>query len=277
MIFHLVGSNPTLSASIEMDFTWQFVHQGIYLWSLIITRIVGMFIFSPLFGASIVPATARVGLAFFISVIVYSTLSPYYTIGISTPILSILISLMFNFLIGIIMGFTATLIFMGIQFAGEVYGIQIGFGMVNVMDPQSQTQISILSQFSFYLAMLVFIVVRGDLLLIDALVNSFKVIPPTVSSTSLNFVNVLIEKTGDVFIVGMEIGFPIIMFLLLTSFILGILSRLVPQMNVFMIGMPLKVALGLIMFLLLIPFWIDFFTKLFGNMYDSLMQLLVNF
>ncbi len=236
-----------------------------------------MFVFSPLFGASIVPASVRVGLAFFISVIVYSTLSPYYAIGISTPMLSILVSLMFNFLIGITMGFIATLIFMGVQFAGEVYGIQIGFGMVNVMDPQSQTQVSILSQFSFYLAMLVFIVTRGDLVLINALINSFRVIPPTVSSTSLNFVNVLVKRTGDVFVVGMEIGFPIIMFLLLVSFIMGILSRLVPQMNVFMVGLPLKVGLGLIMFLLLIPFWIDYFTRLFSNMYDTLMQLLVNF
>ena len=231
---------------------------------MILARIAGLFSFSPFLSAVFVPTTVRI----LIVVVSSWLLMPYaeVTIPISTPIGIIAWMTFLNFTIGMAIGLFATIFFEAVQFAGRIYGYQIGFAVANVLDPQTQTQVPILGQLTYLIAAFLFVSIGGPGILLIATADSLKKIPVNTLIIGTGFVPTFWKEVGTIFSLGIQIGFPIIAFMLTVTIVLGVMSRIMPQMNVFMVGMPLNVFVGLIMFSLLIPIW---FT-VFGNSIESL-------
>lgn len=241
-----------------------FIQTNFLVWVMILARVTGLFSFSPFLGATFVPTTVRI----LIVVVSSWLLMPYaeVTISISTPIGIIVWMTFLNFTIGMAIGLFATIFFEAVQFAGRIYGYQIGFAVANVLDPQTQTQVPILGQLTYLIAAFLFVSIGGPGILLIAIANSLKKIPVNTLVIGTGFVPTFWKEVGTIFSVGIQIGFPIIAFMLTVTIVLGVMSRIMPQMNVFMVGMPLNVFVGLIMFSLLIPIW---FT-IFGNSIESL-------
>lgn len=167
---------------------------------------------------------------------------------------------------GALIGFTATMIFMGFLVAGQIIDFQMGFGMVNVVDPISNISISLMGQFKNLLAVLVFLAINGHHYLFTALAKSFDIVPLTSFALSpavtANFINVVV----DMFIIGLKIGAPAIGVLFITDLALGIMARTVPQMNVFVVGMPLKIMIGFATLIAMTSFFFAYMLRIFDQM-----------
>lgn len=223
-----------------------------FIWPL--TRILGVIMTAPVFGHRSVPARVKIGLGVFIALIVSPTLPPMPDVGLgSWHGLFILVQQM---LIGVAIGFTMRVVFAAIEAAGEIVGLQMGLGFASFFDPQSAGQTLVLARFFNMLAVLLFLAINAHLLLIGILVESFQTLPiGTRSLAGQGFYSVA-SFGSTIFSVGLQLALPIIAILLMTNLALGILTRSAPQLNIFAIGFPITLGIGLIVLNITLPYFV---------------------
>ena len=159
-------------------------------------------------------------------------------------------------MIGVFIGFTAKLIFAGIQLAGQLIGFQMGFAIANVIDPTRGSQISVIAEFQYMLALLLFLLMDGHHIFLYAIAESFRIIPPLGFHYSGQILQTMIGFINNMFVIAVKVGAPIIAILFFVSIGLGMIARTVPQINVFVVGFPLQIAVGLIGIGLTLPFFL---------------------
>jgi len=245
---------------------------GIFL--LIMVRITGVFIITPIFGRRNVPAVYKIGLSFMISLILVNAV--FVDGEIFTGLLDYSLLVAKELLIGFSIGFVSFIIFSSIYIAGQIIDMEIGFGVVNVLDPQNNIQVPIIGNFMYILALLVFISLDGHHMLISALYHSFKIIPLGEVNFAREIINDFTKILGETFIIGFKISAPVVAAIFLTDVALGILARTMPQMNVFMVGMPLKIIIGLVTLMIMIPVVPIVLDVIFNNMVDDIYRVLTH-
>ena len=167
---------------------------------------------------------------------------------------------------GLFIGFAFLLIFLGVQMGGSLVGLQIGFGLVSVFDPQSQEQTSVIGELQFLLAMLFFLAINGHHILISSIFQSFKIIPPGAIGFSSLAAEKMVSMMAMSFVIAIKIAAPLMVTLFLTDVALGIIARTMPQMNVFIVGFPLKIGVGLVMLVFSLPLFSLILEKLIMNL-----------
>lgn len=220
-----------------------------FIWPL--TRILGLIMVAPVFGHRAVPARVKIGLGIFIALIIAPTLPPMPDVGLgSWHGLFILVQ---QLLIGIAIGFIMRIVFAAAEAAGEIVGLQMGLGFASFFDPQSAGQTLVLARFFNMLALLVFLAVNAHLLLIGVLVDSFQTLPISPQPLSAAGFYTVATFGSTVFAVGLQLALPLIAILLMTNLSLGILTRSAPQLNIFAIGFPITLGVGLIVLNMTLP------------------------
>lgn len=236
------------------------------LFLLILVRMSSLFVITPVFAGRNLPSYLKIAFAFFCSVILTTLLKDvdieyinFY--GYAGLILR-------EFAIGIILGYTSNLVFSALYIAGQIIDTQIGFGMVNVLDPMHDSQVPLTGNFMYIITLVFFMLINGHHILLSALFKSYKVLP--INSFAFNDVlfNNLLNIFCETFAIGFKISIPILAASLLTEVAMGILAKTVPQMNVFVIGMPLKVGVGLLTFMAMLPMLLKTMNVTFDRMYD---------
>lgn len=240
---------------------------------LLFVRMTSFFMVAPMFGRRNVPLIVKIGFSIFLTIVLYNTIDSsgiikedniyYYTFLILKEII-----------VGLILGFVSFAMFTAIYVAGQLIDMQIGFGVVNVIDPISSMQVPITSNLYFIFTMVVFLALKGHHLLIKALLMSYQYIPLGSSSFDDNLINDIVRIFGNIFILGFKIAAPVTASVLIADIALGVISRTIPQFNVFIVGMPLKIALGITLMLITIPMFIDIITTLFSEI-DKEMLILI--
>lgn len=231
-----------------------------FVWPLV--RILGLLMVAPVFGHRSVPARVKVGLGIFIALIVAPTLPPMPQVGLgSWQGLFILVQ---QLLIGIAIGFTMRVVFAAAELAGEVVGLQMGLGFASFYDPQSAGQTLVLARFFNLLAMLVFLAVNAHLLVLGLLAESFQILPVSTGPLAAEGFRNVAAFGSMIFVVGLQLALPLIAVLLMTNLALGILTRSAPQLNVFAIGFPITLGVGLII--------LDFSMPYFAPQIEHLIQ-----
>ena len=241
------------------NFTWN----EFFCFIILVFRSGGILKGMPFFGGEIVPTQVKICLSIVLAII----LMPVVTIRISPRIpnhFSLIWLAMSEILIGLIIGFAANLIFEGIQLSGQLVGFQIGLAVANVMDPLTQNQISIFAHMEFMVALLIFLALNAHHIFLEAIVKSFEIVPPMCFHPGGALMAKIINLSGGVFIIALQIGAPVIAALLFTNACFGIMARLVPQMNVFIVGFPLNIGLGIITLATSFSMLVYLFRKLFG-------------
>jgi len=165
-------------------------------------------------------------------------------------------------LAGGIIGFAFSILFIGIRSAGQAAGMQMGFAIVNVIDPHTQQNVSLMGQFKFIILMLFFLLIDGHHLVLESLFDSFQAVPIGSLSIASVVPEKLIRLSAMAFIIAVKIASPMIVTLLLTDIALGIVARTVPQMNIFIVGFPVKIGVGLLVLAASIPLLSYVFSKL---------------
>ena len=231
---------------------------------LVLSRTSGLLIAAPYFQSRSLPAMIKVGLTLFLSLVLAPVLSlqpggdwVHGTLWLQ--------SIAAEVVTGLTMGFVLNLSFAAIQLAGQMIDISIGFGVVNIIDPQSGSEMPIMGQLQQLLAMWLFLVLNGDHLIIKALVYSYKLIPPGGFTCTTPGVRSIVHAFSGMFLLGVQIALPIVGAIFLADLTMGIVSRLIPQINVFMTGFPIKIVLGLLLVILATPF----FSHLIGGLVSS--------
>ena len=241
---------------------------------LIILRVGGIMTVAPIFGHRSVPTMAKIGLILLLSIILLPTLA---TVPVKLPgeLFSMTAVLVKEVVAGLLVGFTSLLLFIAVQFAGRIIGLQMGFGIVNVIDPNSQTQVSLVGQFQFILAMLIFLSLNGHHMILSAIANSFEVVPlGQITFTNLTS-EVIIRAVVDTIALAIKLGAPCIVTLFLLDVSLGIIARTVPQMNIFIVGFPLKISVGLTMIGISMPIVGYVFSKLLQGLNSNVNNLIM--
>ncbi|MDD4343274.1 MAG: flagellar biosynthetic protein FliR [Eubacteriales bacterium] len=255
----------------------QIFYESFPTYLMVFFRIIGFLIIAPLFSSRNVLSMMKAALAMLISILVVPTMVDTPFLTIESSLLLFFIYALSEFAIGLSIGFVATLFFDAINLAGQLIDMQMGFGIVNVVDPQSGAQMPVMGTFKYFLTMFFYLSLNGHILLLDALMKSYQIIPLGNFTVDMNLMNFIIYITTNLFVVALKIALPYVGALFATDFILGIIARTVPQMNVFMIGMPLKIGIGFILTIIIIPLYIymlsAFFEKSFTDIYTLIRVL----
>jgi flagellar biosynthetic protein FliR len=164
-------------------------------------------------------------------------------------------------MIGAVIGMIARLIFAGIQLAGQLIGFQMGFAIVNVIDPAFSLQVSIIAQFQYLIALLLFLSLNGHHMFLYAVAESFRILPPLAFHFSGGLMQAITGFVRDMFEIGIKVGAPIIAILFFMSVGLGLVARTVPQINIFIVGFPLQIAIGLIGVGVTMPYFVGMIEK----------------
>ncbi|MBB2486544.1 flagellar biosynthetic protein FliR [Mitsuaria sp. WAJ17] len=208
-------------------------------------RTLALFAGMPVFSQRAMPMRLRIGLALLISVAAQPSLPPMPATPLdSVPLLLLLLAQ--QLLIGLSMGFAVRLVFAVLEFAGEVIGLQMGLNFAGFFDPSTGSQGTSTSRFFGSMVAFLFIAVNGHLLLIQALVQSFQAFP--VGQAPFEFLRVARPHVwgAEIFRMGFWIALPLITMLMFVNLVLGVISRVAPQIGVFSVGFPLTVSIGLI-------------------------------
>jgi flagellar biosynthetic protein FliR len=165
--------------------------------------------------------------------------------------------------IGVLIGLVAQFLFAGVSLGGQLAGMQMGFGMANMIDPTSHAQLTVVAQWQQLLAILVFLVLDVHHLLLRALLSSFATVPPGTLAIAALDVRAVITLAADMFSIGVRVAAPVLVALLLTNGAMGVLARTIPQLNVFVVGFPVNAGVGLIVLGASLPFTFRLLTNRF--------------
>jgi flagellar biosynthetic protein FliR len=241
---------------------------------LIFVRLTSFFIIAPLFAMKGVPNQFKIGLAFFIALVALSNLPD----GEPLPLDSFYILLIIKELgVGLALGFTAALLLYTVQIAGAFIDFQMGFSIASVMDPQTGTQVPIIGHFKYILALLFLLTVNGHHFMLDGVMQSFQSFPVESIAFSAKMEDVAHFFTKlfvEMFMIALQIALPIVGALFLVDVALGILAKTVPQLNIFAVGLPLKIIVGFIMLFLSMPIFFYILQILFEKILISMSQLI---
>ncbi len=232
------------------------------LFLLVLVRTSGIFVFSPFFSSQNIPNTMKIGLSFTISLLLTTALAEIPNFTNDAMVFLIIKELM----VGIIIGFISYAFFSTFYVMGQIIDMKIGFGMANVIDPQNRVQVPLMGNFYYILAFLALLTINGHHTVIKALIDSYKFIPIGSFKYTQDTINLLINTLAKSFAIGFKLSTPIVAVILITDIVLGIMSRTIPQMNVFVVGMPLKIVIGLI----IISFGMPIFYGVINGVFDEI-------
>ncbi|NMB08992.1 MAG: flagellar type III secretion system protein FliR [Tissierellia bacterium] len=240
---------------------------------LVLTRVSGIFIISPFFSSQNVPNTIKIGFSFILSILI----SLSFDINYATEEITFVAAIAKELIIGLIIGFISYMFFTIFYIMGQLIDMKIGFGMVNVMDPQHRVQVPLMGNFYYILAFLILFTINGHHIIINAVVDSFNFIPIGKFTFEEEIAYFLINILSNTFVTGFKLAMPVIAVIFLIDVLLGILARTIPQMNVFVVGMPFKILIGLLIVSVSIPIFYSITTGIFNENIDEIYYFLKSF
>lgn len=239
---------------------------------LMFLRISGLLIGSPIFGRRNMPNILRIGFCLVVTYVVFMA-APSGRVVYSGAVEFILLCAA-ELLFGLVMGYVTTLFFSIVQTAGQVMDMQMGFGMVNVFDVQSNVSVPVTGNLLYVTMLIAFFGVNGHLKLVHIVRQTFWHIP--VGNVSLNpdIGLVALEVFALAFVLTVNVAMPLIASGLLGEVAMGFIVRAIPQMNVFVVGIPMKIALGFLILLLVMPVFVYFTDTIFNHLFVSIDKMI---
>ncbi len=218
------------------------------------------------------PRIMRIGIGLFISIII----TPIINTDALPEIVNTgtLIFLMCKEIaVGLSLGYIVNLMFGIVQMAGQMMDFSMGFSMMALFDPVAGESISVMGRLMYWISLAVFMLVDGHLILIQCLIDSFKSAPVGTLVFTTNFLNYIMQVTFEFFTIGLKIAIPIILIILITEIALGLVSRIMPQLNAMVLGMPIKIFVGLATFAITIPVIMNIIASNYGAIKDIFSEI----
>jgi len=253
-----------------------FTVAGFQLFLVCLARMAAMLGTLPVFGSGTAPARVRIGLAVMLALLIFPVVRPYLPPPDFSPVtLGLLI--LGEALLGLMVGFIAQLVLTAVEVGGTIIGYKMGFAAANVFDPQSQRQVELVSQYQNVIAILIFLALDVHHLFIRAVVRSYELLPPGGIDVGGEAIPFLVSLVSRMFVLGIQLGAPILAVLILASLVMGLLARVFPQLNVFMLSFPLNIGVGFLVMGLTLGLVVLVLEREFGALPERILHLIQAF
>jgi flagellar biosynthetic protein FliR len=237
----------------------------------IAVRLSGLMLFAPFFGSSVIPSRVKAGLVIALTLLLFPAvgqgIGPYAMMD--WPIL-----VFREFLIGAGMGIATNLVFDAAQMAGQIIGMQMGFSLVNLLDPQTRVDTTVVAVFYQSIVMLLFLHMDVHFWLLKAIGDSFLYLPPSTMHLSSFFTLAVVKTGGMVFGLGVRIAAPVLAATLVADILLGFLGKASAQLPLMLLGPAVKSLLGIVILIATLKYWPDLYHKLFQETLDNGIHIL---
>jgi flagellar biosynthetic protein FliR len=235
----------------------------------------GVIFFNPIFGRSSIPTIAKIGLSLGIALNVTYGLTGVYVADYTT--IDLLVSMVREFAVGFAIGFIMQLFLAVFHIGGELMDLQLGFSMAQMYDPSSNSQISVTGNVITIMYTLLFFITNSHLSLLAIASRSYSVVPVGLGGVSNKIGIYVIELFGYILVYAVQLSLPIIVTEILVEVAVGILMKVVPNINVFVVNMQVKLMVGLIVILTVIPVLVQFLGRMNSIMLDRMQTVLTYF
>lgn len=237
----------------------------------IAVRLSGLMLFAPFFSSAAISARVKAGMTLLFTFLLYPLVQPHLaTVQLSQWPMLVFTELM----IGVGVGIVANLAFDAVQMAGQILSIQIGYSLINILDPQTQVESTVVAMFHQTLAMLVFLRLSIPLYLLRVVARSFDYLPPQTGHLSGDFVQTILHMVSAVFVLGVQLAAPVLSATLLLDIALGIMGKAAAQLPLMLLGPAIKSVIGLSILAATLKYWPDIFARLFLGSVAQAEQLL---
>lgn len=240
---------------------------------MVLLRLSGIFILTPVFSNNIVPMQIKAMLVLMLSIIAFPPLLAQGLVPEPANPSEILFMGTGEVFIGFMIGFMVLIVITIFQVSGQFYSIQMGFGIINVFDPLAESSVPIISQLKTLLMSVLFLMLDGHHLVLRAVFKSYEYLPTAMAINTDTVMWEVVNQFDEMFHVAFLIGIPLIGVVFLMSTTLGVLTKLAPQMNVMIIGFGLKVMVGILTFVFLLPDFMGVAVDLFRDHFRDLYEL----
>jgi flagellar biosynthetic protein FliR len=243
------------------------------LFLICLSRVAGFVAAIPILLANQTPAQVKAGLVVMIALVLFPVMEPSIP-PISFQPGTFILLMISEVLLGSMIGLIARMIFTAVEYGGTVIGYQMGFAAANIFDPQNERQLSLISQFQNVFAILIFLAMDGHHVFLQVAAESYKILPPGVFNISGEAIPYLLKLSSRIFFLGIQFSAPILAVLLLSGLILGILARVFPQLNVFLLSFPLNIGISFTVIALTLPLVTILLRREFDNLGERFLTIL---
>ncbi len=240
---------------------------------LVLVRCLTFFAIGPLLSDRKIPAMIKVMAGLATAFALYPTVDTRAWV-LERTLLGLALLMVREVALGAALGIAASLVFVGVRMAGQLLGIQMGFSMANVFDPNTSSEVSIVAELQELLAILLFLLADGHHMLLRALAFSLERVPPGGGLPLTALAGALLPMAGTIFLTTLQVGAPVLGALFLTDAALGFVARAVPQMNVFIVGIPVKIGVGLVLLVVTAPLFARLLAWHFNRLGGQLLTVL---
>ncbi|MBX3237226.1 MAG: flagellar biosynthetic protein FliR [Nitrospiraceae bacterium] len=239
--------------------------------SILVVRIAGIISVFPILNTKTIPAPVKAGLVTMLGLV----LTPIIQLPkFPEDPMFVIAGVMSEFLVGLTIGLAVRLLFAGFQVAGELVGSEMGFSVIQLLDPTTQQNTPLISQFQMTLGSLVFLSINAHVLVVHAIGLSYELVPPFAAHLSDSLAQDIIQLAQNMLGVALKMAAPVFVTLLIVNTILSILGRAVPQMNVFALSFPITISAGLFAMGLALPYTVSLFEHEFTTMIEHMLGLM---
>ncbi|MGN7470218.1 flagellar biosynthetic protein FliR [Brevibacillus sp. SAFN-007a] len=241
---------------------------------LVFVRMSAFFVAAPFFSIRGVPAQFKVGLAFIVALISFQALPVQEQIPLD---LTFMLYVIKEALVGVILGYICELMFVAVQVAGGLMDMQMGLAMANVIDPKTGAYIPVTGNFKNILAILYFFSINGHHMLLRGIMSSYQAIPVDrmwAAFGSESAMMTAVKVFQNMFLSAFLMAAPIVVALFLVDLSLGIIAKSVPQFNIFVVGLPIKLLASFLLLIVVMPAFLLTLNGLFDNMFRALAEMM---
>lgn len=245
---------------------------------IILIRMAGFIVMLPILSGRNIPTLVKVCFCFISTLLIFST-GVVAPVDLGDTVFANAFLFFGEFLVGLLIAFVAYAVFSLVYLMGQLIDFQLGLSMASVYDPISQIQIPITGNLIYYGVILLFIQSGGFHSFIYTIINSFKVLPPGTANLSFDkgMIEFLVILMTGIFEAAIKFSIPIVGSILIIDVALGILVKAVPQVNVFVVGVPIKLFIGFIIFLVITPIISELYDYVFDTSFIKMQDIIEGF
>jgi len=212
--------------------------------AVVLFRVAGIMVFSPFYSGGAFPAQFKVMLPLIVA-LTLAPMVPPSQLPAEFGLAQVVTSALGEALIGMVLGLTASFVFGGLQLAGQIIGLQLGFSIINIIDPQSAVETSVISILHNFIGLALFLLLNGHHWFFLAVSESLSYLPAGGVQLRGPLVEEVLRLSAGIFLSGLRIAGPVIAVTVIADIVLGMIGRAAPQINILIVGMPVKTLVGL--------------------------------
>lgn len=244
---------------------------------LMFVRVAAILSLFPIFSSTVIPVPAKVGLALFLTGALFAAVpsARHLALPADLPVAMLIFLIVKEAAVGLAIGFAATFLFTAVNFAARLIDVEMGFGMVDLIDPFSEEAITTMGQLWIIVFTIILLLINGHYFFLLSIHKSFELFPVLGGHLEFNRLAAQFSHmVGDVFVIALRMSAPVYVALILTQMALGIVARTVPQINIFFVGLPIQILIGIGMTIVAFPLLAGLFRKILEGIIKDIWSIL---